>query len=236
MRILGADKPRQRASRVDFERFARAVSATEGMHAIRLIGCRGDGFFHLRQEQQTGLGHPCDRYPSSPVAVSIEVNYSCGEVAHGEGVCTTGAQARHAVARASPPQGTARPAQGPRTPRPGGRSRCRSNRRRHDPAGGRHADVDHQERGVAPAPVHDSAPTYGQMSLSVLASKAHQLDRTLSVRSNSDWDSSPCPQGSCVKPVALPCCCSQPVARSGRPGDPAFASRDIPARHITAAD
>ena len=45
MRILGTDKPRQRVSRVDFERIAKAVSATKGMHAVRLIGVGAAGSF-----------------------------------------------------------------------------------------------------------------------------------------------------------------------------------------------
>ena len=45
MRIRGADKPRQSGSRVDCERFDRAVSATEGMHVIRQKGVGATGLF-----------------------------------------------------------------------------------------------------------------------------------------------------------------------------------------------
>ena len=114
MRIRGADKPRRSASRVDFERFDRAISATEGMHAIRPRGVGPTGLFTRARGQETGLDRPCDRFPSSQVAVSILVNHLCGEAAPVGGVCNTGPHARDAVARASRPQGTARPHQGPR--------------------------------------------------------------------------------------------------------------------------
>jgi hypothetical protein len=63
-------------------------------------GRRGDRPFHASQGQETGPGHPCDRDPSSQVAVSIQVNHSCGEVPHVGGVWTTGPHARGAFARA----------------------------------------------------------------------------------------------------------------------------------------
>ena len=97
-------------------------------------GLRGAGPLHPRQGQETVPGHPCDRSPSSQVAVSVQVNHSRGEGPHVDGVCTTDPHARDAVARASQTQGTARPARRPRTPGPDGRSRCRANRRWHDAA------------------------------------------------------------------------------------------------------
>jgi len=61
MRIRGADKPRQSGSWVDFERFERAVSATEGMHVIRQKGVGATGLFtRARGRRQAWINRATD--------------------------------------------------------------------------------------------------------------------------------------------------------------------------------
>ena len=61
MRIRGADKPRQSGSRVDCERFDRAVSAAEGMHVIRQKGVGATGLFtRARGRRQAWINRATD--------------------------------------------------------------------------------------------------------------------------------------------------------------------------------